>query len=166
MNSNANNKNHTRPKQVHTQAIDKQAKEPKVSQSSTTVLSTRAAKDTLELAVVSLPTSLQPLLNHFGIKIITACCKRNTKGSISQQMDQDKNYVLHSAKSSDFKLTLSHGAKENNERVSFLEQQVQQAKSAYETSLKTIIEECMLLEIQAATIEETEIIMDLLPAIG
>ena len=81
-------------------------------------------------------------------------------------MDKDNNYLPCSSKASDFKITLSHGAKDNDERVSFLEQQVQQAKDAYEASLKTVIEECISLEIQAVKKEEMEIIMDLLPAIG
>ena len=83
-----------------------------------------------------------------------------------QQMEQDKQYVPCSAKATDLKITLSHGAKENEERVSFLEQQIQQAKDSYESSLKTVTEECITLEIQAAKKEETQLIMDLLPTIG
>ena len=56
-----------------------------------------------------------------------------------QQMEQDKQYVPCSAKATDLKITLSHGAKEDEERVSFLEQQIQQAKDSYESSLKTVI---------------------------
>ena len=81
-------------------------------------------------------------------------------------MEQDKNYIPCSAKASDFKITLSHGTMEDEERVSSLEQQIRQAKDAYEASLKTVIEECILLEIQAAKKEEPQLIMDLLPAIG
>ena len=33
---------------------------------------TKATKDAIKLAVASLPTSLQPLILHFGNKIITA----------------------------------------------------------------------------------------------
>ena len=61
---------------------------------------------------------------------------------------------------------MSDGTKNNNKRVSFLEQQVQQAKTAYETSLETVIEECISLKLQAAKKEETEIVMDILSAIG
>ena len=50
--------------------------------------------------------------------------------------------------------------------MSFLEQQIQQAKDSYESSLKTVIEECISLEIQAAKKEESQLIMDLFPAIG
>ena len=55
--------------------------------------------------------------------------------------------------------------KEDEERVSFLEQQIQQAKDSYESSLKSVIEECIALEIQAAKKEESQLIMDLFPAI-
>ena len=65
-------------------------------------------------------------------------------------MEQDKNYVPCSSTATDFKITLSHGTKDDDERVSFLEQQIQQAKDSYESSLKTVIEECITLEIQAA----------------
>ena len=67
-----------------------------------------------------------------------------------QRMEQDTNYVPRSAKATDFKNTLSAGAKEDEERVSFLEQQIQQAKDSYESSLRTVIEEWISLEIQAA----------------
>ena len=127
---------------------------------------TKAAKDALELAVALLPTSLQPLITHFGHKIITARCKRYAKDSITQQMEQDKDYIPCSAKASDFKITLSPGTKEDEERVSFLEMQIQQAKAKYESALKNVIEECITLEIQATKKEETQLIMDLLPTIG
>ena len=81
-------------------------------------------------------------------------------------MEQDTSYVPRSTKATDFKITLSAGAKENEERVSFLEQQIQQAKDSYESSLKSVIEECIALEIQAAKTEESQLIMDLFPAIG
>ena len=118
----------------------------------------KAAKDALELAVASLPASLQPLITHFGHKIITAHCKQYAKESIVQQMEQ--------AKATDFKITLSNGAKEDEERVSFLELQIQQAKDSYESTLKNVIEECITLEIQAVKKEETQLIMDLLLAIS
>ena len=82
-----------------------------------------------------------------------------------QQMEQDTTYVPFSAKATDFKITLSAGVKEDEERVSFLEQQIQQAKDSYESSLKTVIEECIALEIQEAKTEESQLIMDLFPAI-
>ena len=88
------------------------------------------------------------------------------KKSIMQRMEEDTKYIPRSAKATDFKITLSAGAKEDKERVSFLEQQIQQAKDSYESSLKSVIEECIALEIQAAKKEESQLIMDLFPAIG
>ena len=81
-------------------------------------------------------------------------------------MEQDKNYIPCSTKATDFKITLSSGTKEDEERVSFLKLQIQQAKDSYESALKNVIEECIILEIQAAKKEETQLIMNLLPAIG
>ena len=83
-----------------------------------------------------------------------------------QRMEQDTSYVPRSTKATDFNITLSNGAKEDEERVSFLEQQIQQAKDSYESVLKNVIEECIALEIQAAKKEESQLIMDLFPAIG
>ena len=83
-----------------------------------------------------------------------------------QRMEEDTSYVPRSTKATDFKITLSTGAKEGEERVSFFEQQIKQAKDSYESSLKTVIEECIALEIQAAKKEESQLIMDLFLAIG
>ena len=166
MNSNATNKSRTDPKRVRTQEPEDEHETQKTPPCSTPSSPTKAAKDALELAVASLPTSLQPLILHFGHKIITACCKRYAKKSIMQRTEQDTSYVPRSAKATDFKITLSTGTKEDEERVSFLEQQIQQAKDSYESSLKGVIEECIALEIQAAKTEESHLIMDLFPAIG
>ena len=75
MNSNVTNKTHTGPKRVCTQEPEDKQETLKTPPSSTPSLPTKAAKDALELAVASLPTSLQPLILHFGHKIITARCK-------------------------------------------------------------------------------------------
>ena len=166
MNPNATNKTRTGPKRVRTQEPDEEKETPKSPPSSTPTSPTKAAKNALELAVASLPTSLQPLILHFGHQIITARCKRYAKKSIMQRMDEDAKYIPRSAKATHFKITLSAGAKEDEERVSFLEQQIQQAKDSYESSLKSVIEECIALEIQAAKKEESQLIMDLFPAIG
>ena len=56
-------------------------------------------------------------------------------------MTREPNYIPKSAKASDFKIILSNGATEDGERVSFLEQQIQQAKDTYESSLKNVIED-------------------------
>ena len=63
-------------------------------------------------------------------------------------MEQDKNYIPCSVKATDFKITLSNGVKEDEERVSFLELQIEQAKDSYESALKNVIEECITLEIK------------------
>ena len=75
MNSNVTKKNRTGPKQVRTQDPEDKHQAPKTSPSLTPSSPTKATKDALELAVASLPTSLQPLITHFGHKIITARCK-------------------------------------------------------------------------------------------
>ena len=75
MNSNATNKNRTAPKRVCTQDPEDEPQAPKTAPSLTPSSRTKAAKDALKLAVASLPTSLQPLITHFGHKIITAHCK-------------------------------------------------------------------------------------------
>ena len=72
MNSNATNKTCTGPKQVRTQEPEDEQETLKSPHRSTPSSPTKAAKDALELAVASLPTSLQPLILHFGNKIITA----------------------------------------------------------------------------------------------
>ena len=166
MNSNMTNKNRTGPKWVCTQDPEDEPQAPKTSPSLTPSSPTKAAKDALELAVASLPTSLQPLITHFGHKIITARCKQYAKDSIAQGMEQDKDYIPCSSKASDFKITLSPGAKEDEERVAFLELQIQQAKAKYKSALKNVIEECITLEIQATKKEETQLIIDLLLTIG
>ena len=84
MNSNATNKTHTGPKQVCTLKPEDEQETPKSPPRSTPSSPAKAAKDALELAVASLPTSLQPLILHFGNKIIAARCKRYAKKSIMQ----------------------------------------------------------------------------------
>ena len=147
MNSNATNKNRTGTKRVCTQDPEDEHQALKTSPSSTPSSPTKATKDALELAVASLPTSLQPLITHFGHKITMARCKQYAKDSITQRIEQDKDYIPRSTKASDFTMTLSPGAKEDEERVFFLELQIQQAKAKYESALKNVIEECNALEI-------------------
>ena len=57
-----------------------------------------------------------------------------------QRMEEDAKYIPRSAKATDFKITLSAGEKEDKERVSFLEQQIQQAKDNYESSLMDLFQ--------------------------
>ena len=84
MNSNATDTICTGPKWVRTQEPEEEQETPKTPPRSTPSSPMKAAKDALELAVALLPTSLQPLILHFGNKIITAHCKRYAKKSIMQ----------------------------------------------------------------------------------
>ena len=127
---------------------------------------TKSAIQALEGATVSLPTSLHPLVLHFGNKLISIRTKRITKENIAKRLTREPYYIPKSAKASDFKITLSKGASEDSERVSFLEQQIQQAKETYESSLKNVIEECITLETNALQSQENEIIYSLLPALA
>ena len=126
----------------------------------------KSAIQALQGATASLPPSLHPLVLHFGNKLISICTKRITKENIAQHMTREPNYIPKSAKASDFKITLSNGASEDGERVSFLEQQIQQAKDTYESSLKNDIEECVTLETTALHSEENDTIYTLLPAVA
>ena len=127
---------------------------------------TKSAIQALEGATASLPTSLHPLVLHFGNKLISIRTKWITKENIAKRLTREPNYIPKSAKASDFKITLSKGASEDGERVSFLEQQIQQAKETYESSLKSVIEECITLETNALQSQENEIIYSLLPALA
>ena len=126
----------------------------------------KSAIQALEGATASLPTSLYPLVLHFGNKLISVRTKRITKENIAKRLTREPNYIPKSAKASDFKITLFKGASEDGERVSFLEQQIQQAKESYESSLKNVIEECITLETNALQSQENEIIYSLLPALA
>ena len=82
---------------------------------------TKSAIRALEGSTASLPTSLHPLVLHFGNKLISIHTQRITKENIAQRMTREPNYIPKSAKASDFKMTLSKGASEDGERVSFLQ---------------------------------------------
>ena len=86
--------------------------------------------------------------------------------NIAQHMTREPDYIPKSAKASDFKITLSKGALEDGERVSFLEQQIQQAKDTYESSLKIVIEECITLETTTLQSQENDMIYTLLPSLA
>ena len=77
-------------------------------------------------------------------------------------MTREPNFIPKSAEASDFKITLSKGALEDGKRVSFLEQQIQQAKDTYESSLKNVIEECITLETTALQLHKKGTIYSLL----
>ena len=51
----------------------------------------------------------------------------------------------------------------DEEKVSFLEQQIKKAREACNAPLKSVVEECVLLEIPAWKNQETEFIMTVLP---
>ena len=85
---------------------------------------TKSAIQALEVATASLPTSLHPLVLHFGNKLIYIRTKRITKENIAKRITREPNYIPKSAKASDVKITLSKGALEDGKRVSFLEQQI------------------------------------------
>ena len=127
---------------------------------------TKSAIQALEGSTASLPTSLHPLVLHFGNKLISIRTKQITKENIAQRMTREPNYIPKSTKASDFKIALSKGALEDGERVSFLEQQIQQAKDTYESSLKNVIEECITLETSALQSQENKTIYTLLPAVA
>ena len=136
------------------------------SATKTTRSPTKSAIQALEGITASLPSSLHPLALHFGNKLISIRSKRITKENIAKRMAKEANYIPKSAKATDFKITLSKGASEDNERVSFLEQQIQQAKDTYESSLKNVIEECISLETSALQSQENETIYTLLASIA
>ena len=136
------------------------------SATKTTRSPTKSAIQALEGITASLPSSLHPLALHFGNKLISIRSKRITKENIAKGMAKEANYIPKSAKATDFKITLSKGASEDSERVSFLEQQIQQAKDTYKSSLKNVIEECISLETSALQSQENETIYTLLASIA
>ena len=132
----------------------------------TTRSQTKSAIQDLEGITALLPSSLHPLALHFGNKLISIGSKCITKENIAKRMAKEPNYIPKSAKATDFKITLSKGTSEDNERVSFLEQQIQQAKDTYESSLKNVIEECISLKTTALQSQETDMIYTLLASIA
>ena len=137
------------------------ASTPKTNQSPT-----KSAIEALEGATASLPTSLHPLVLHFGNKLNSIHTKQITMENIAKRMTREPNYIPKSANASDLKITLSNGASEDSKRVSFLEQQIQQAKETYESSLKNVIEECITFETTALQSQENDTIYSLLPALA
>ena len=106
---------------------------------------TKSEIQALECAMALLPTSLHPLVLHFGNKLFSIRTKQIPKENIAQRMTREPNYIPKSVKSSHSKITLYKGASEDSESVSFLEQKIQQAKDIYKSSLKNVIEECITL---------------------
>ena len=58
---------------------------------------TKSAIQALEGATVSLPTSLHPLVLHFGNKLISIRTKRITKENIVKRLTREPNYIPKSA---------------------------------------------------------------------
>ena len=113
-----------------------------------------------------LPTRLHPLVLHFGNKLISIRAKCIAKETMEQHMTREPNYIPKPARASDFKITLSKGASEDSKRVSILEQQIQQVKDTYESSLKILIEECITLETTTLKSQENDSICTLLPSLA
>ena len=165
MNSNETIKTRTGPKWVHTQEPEAEPETPPTPPRSTHGSPTKGATDALQLAVASLPTSLQPQILHFGNRTVTARCKRYKK-------------VNHATNGKGYKLcsTLHQGNRFQYHSVDWCKGGLRESvlpratdktsKDSYESSLKNVIEECIALEIQAAKKEESQLIMDLFPAIG
>ena len=169
MNQTATSATTSRQKRVRTDPITTTAMIDLTAPASTTKTTrspTKSAIQALEGITASLPSSLHPLALHFGNKLISIRSKRITKENIAKCMAKESNYIPKSAKATDFKITLSKGASEDSERVSFLEQQIQQAKDTYESSLKNVIEECISLETSALQSQENETIYTLLASIA
>ena len=108
----------------------------------------KSATQALEGATVSLPTSLHTPCPTLRQQINLNLC----------QMNHQRKYCPT--------ITLSKGASEDGERVSFLEQQIQQAKDTYKSSLKNVIEECITLETTALQSQESDTIYTLLPSVA
>ena len=97
---------------------------------------TKAAEDALEHAVESLPPSLHKVILHYGRQIIEVRSKLHNKKQIASKMGTDDTYIPRSAKASDFTITLSKAATEDDtEKIDFLQSQVDQAKRLYPTTL-------------------------------
>ena len=73
----------------------------------TTRSPTKSAIQALEGITASLPSSLHPLVLHFGNKLISIRSRRITKENIAKHMTKEPNYIPKSAKATDFKITLS-----------------------------------------------------------
>jgi len=124
---------------------------------------TKAALDTLEQQIESLPDNLAELARHFGTNIIRLRAKLFNKIAVSKRMNDDEEYIPKSARASDFEITTSKAAAEEYpERIELLNQQVAQAKLLYQQSLKTVVEECAELEINVLKKQENHLVSEIL----
>lgn len=115
----------------------------------------------LENTLASLPNSLQPLILHYGRQIITCRSKLFNKIKMKKKLEDNEAYIPKLAHATAFKVTFSKDAA-HNDRAEFLEQQAVQAKEIYEKSLRSIIDECITIEIEALTTKENEIVAEAL----
>lgn len=124
---------------------------------------TKAALDTLEQQIESLPDNLAQIAKHFGNQLIRLRAKLFNKTAVSKRMQDDADYIPKSARASDFEITTSKAAVEKyTERIELLNQQVAQAKMLYQQSLKTVIQECAEMEIEAMKDEENNLVSEIL----
>lgn len=129
---------------------------------------TKAAEDALLNHSSSLPTSLHPLLHHYGRQIIDVRTKLSNKIKMKEKLDKETSYIPKSARATAFKITLSKDAIDLSEdgKMDFLETQALQAKEQYEKALRSIVEECIDLEINALRRKEDNLIADTLHSLA
>lgn len=128
---------------------------------------TKAAEQALVSSIESLHSSLHPLLHHFGRKIIEVRSKAFNKCKMKKKLEEDPTYIPKSCRASDFKITLSKAAIDSSsERVTFLEGQANQAKEAYQATLRTVVTECIEVEIKSLGMEEKSLTADLLESLA
>ena len=128
-------------------AAEKSSKQPPASVSSSP---TAAALSALENAIESLPNNLHPITRHFGKNYTELRAKLMNKINMKNKLSSDPAYIPRSARATEFKISLSAAATEHSgDRLDFLQAQAQQAKEMYESSLRTVVSECIDLEIEA-----------------
>ena len=159
----SNRNNNGSPKRVRTEQADNPPAERENDTTQSSKSPSKAAVAALNRALETLPTSLEPIISHYGRQIITCRSKLYNKRSMQKKMADDKEYIPKSAKATDFKPTLSKAAEDDNAvRLEFLNAQVEQMKDTYQKSLRSVIEECIEFEATALEKEEKELTSDLL----
>ena len=164
MSTPASNRNRNgSPKRVRTEQADDPPAEREDTAKQQSKSPSKAAVAALNRSLETLPTSLEPIISHYGRQLITCRSKLYNKRSMQKKMKDDKEYIPKSAKATDFEPTLSKAAKdEHSDRLDFLNSQVEQAKDTYQKSLRGVIEECMELEVKTLEKEEKELTSALL----
>ena len=163
-------RNHQRngsPKRVRLEEPQKQAEKHKKTNQAPSSSPTAAALSALESSIASLPDNLHPITRHFGQKHAELRAKLLNKIAMKTKLSADPAYIPRSARATAFKVTLSTTAAEHSaDRLEFLQAQAQQAKDAYESALRTIVSECIDLEIEALKHSEKNIICESLNALS